>query len=643
VKYCVPGPNNADLTKIKTIYHYQNLADGVEHTVWIDELRAIKAGSGGTGEAPEKPQAIKSKGHDSRIDLRWRPNLENDLAGYYVYRSESQKGLFSKLNNVLHSPSVYSDFFGGNNKNYFYYVTAVSEEFMESVPSDTVSATSYAMTDEELMVSVQEATFRYFYDFGHPVSGLALERNTSQNTCTSGGTGMGLVTLMVGAERGFETREALKILSFMQNTAQRYHGVWPHWINGNTGETIPFSPNDNGADLVETAYFVQGLLSVRKYFDGDDGVETEIRTRATQMWEEVEWDWFRRESDTDGKHLYWHWSPDKGWIMNMQITGYNEAMIVYLLAIASTTHSVPASLYFDGWAGNSNYVNGNNYYGYTQWVGFPYGGPLFFTHYTFLTFDPRNKSDIYCNYFDNNRNISLINRAYCINNPEGHAGYSDLVWGLTASDNPWGYSAQEPTLARDNGTITPTAAISAMPYTPEESMATLKHFYHEYGHQLWGEFGFHDAFNLDENWFAKSYLAIDQGTIVPMIENHLTQLCWDTFMANDEINTMLDAIGWVTAIDEDNPEIKMNYALHQNYPNPFNPSTVIRYKLAKADLVELSVYNALGQKVITLVETRQSAGVHKVQFDAKELSSGVYYYRIKSGEFNRTRKMVLIH
>ncbi len=288
------------------------------------------------------------------------------------------------------------------------------------------------------------------------------------------------------------------------------------------------------------------------------------------------------------------------------------------------------------------YVNGNTYYDYKQWVGWPYGGPLFFTQYTYLGFDPRNKADAYCNYFDNNRNISLINRAYCIDNPEGHAGYSELVWGLTASDNPWGYYAQDPRPANDNGTITPTAAISAMPYIPDESRATLKHFYFTYGTELWGEFGFRDAFNLDENWFATSYISIDQGTQVPMIENYLTGLCWDMFMANDEITAMLDSIGFVTAIG-DNPERALyEYKLEQNYPNPFNPRTVINYQLSGMSPVELNIYNMLGQKVAVLVSGTQPAGNYQVEWDATRFASGVYFYELKASSFQQTHKMLLL-
>lgn len=297
------------------------------------------------------------------------------------------------------------------------------------------------------------------------------------------------------------------------------------------------------------------MLTVRQYFDSNDPVETEIRSRVTQMWEEVDWYWYLRRSDPgyeDNEYLYWHWSPDYGWAMNMKIFGNNECMIAYLLAVASPTHPIPASCYHNGWANPAAgypYENGNIYYGYKQWVGEPYGGPLFFTHFSFLGFDPRNKSDDYCNYFDNSRNISLINRAHCANNPNNFKGYSNLVWGLTASFDPWGFLAHSPTV--DNGTITPTAAISAMPYVPDESIATLKHLYHTYGDDLWGPFGFHDAFNLEEsNWFSNTFLAVDEGPIVVMIENYRTQLLWDLFMANPEIGPMLEAIGWQIGLRE---------------------------------------------------------------------------------------------
>jgi hypothetical protein len=499
---------------------------------------------------PAAPDDVTAVGYDSRIDLKWTFSPDPNLAGYNIYRGESEDEPFVRINDSPHALSIYSDFFGVNDQTYYYHVRSVAiRGGGESDPSNTVVATSAAMTEEELLTSVQEATFRYFWDYGHPVSGLTREGyglGHSTDTCTSGGTGMGLMAICVGAERGFVTRAAaaervLGILTFLEEEAERFHGAWSHWINGATGKTKPFGQYDDGGDLVETAYVVQGMLTVRQYFDDpNDAVEREIRARATRLWEEVEWSWY--QGSRPANVLYWHWSPEHGWRINMAVRGYNECMIVYLLAIASPTYPVPASYYDRGWAAAGDYANGNTYYGYEQWVGPEKGGPLFFTHYSHLGFDPRGKSDGYCNYFENSRNISLINRAHCVENPGGHAGYSELVWGLTASFNPWGYSAHSPT--NDNGTISPTAALSAMPYVPDESMATLKHFYYAYGPDLWGPFGFFDGFNLNEEWFAPGYVAIDQGPIVVMIENYRTQLCWDLFMANEEIGPMLDAIGW---------------------------------------------------------------------------------------------------
>jgi hypothetical protein len=376
---------------------------------------------------PPAPNDVTATGHDSRIDLRWQFDTDPNLEGYNIYRADSEEGLFTKLNDSLHTVSVYSDFFGVNDQTYYYYVKSVAIlDGGESEPSNIASATSYAMTDEQLLTSVQEAVFRYFWDYGHPVSGLAregYELGHSTDTCTSGGTGMGLMAMCVGAERGFVTRaqavdRILQILTFLEEEASRYHGVWSHWINGATGETEPFGMYDDGGDLVETAYLVQGMLTVRQYFnDANDPVETEIRSRATQMWEQVEWDWYLQHQGS--KVLYWHWSPNYGWRVNHAILGYNECMIAYLLAIASPTHPIPASCYYNGWANDAGYANSNTYYGYRQWVGPEKGGPLFFTHYSHLGFDPRNKSDDFCDYFDNSRNISLINRAHCIDNPFG--------------------------------------------------------------------------------------------------------------------------------------------------------------------------------------------------------------------------------
>lgn len=399
------------------------------------------------------------------------------------------------------------------------------------------------ISDEALLTKVQQETFRYFWDFAHPASGMARERNSSGNLVTVGGSGFGLMTILVGIERGFISRgqgiERINTIVNFLKTADRFHGVWPHWLNGNTGEVIPFSANDNGGDLVETALMIQGLLTVRQYLNPADNTEASIMANITQLWEEVEWDWHTRGGQNV---LYWHWSPDFGWQKNLRIAGWNESLIVYVLAAASPTHPIDPQVYHEGWARNGDMANGNNYYGIELPLGPDRGGPLFFSHYSSLGLDPRNLEDQYANYWTQNLNHTLVNRAYCVDNPLNYIGYGTSCWGLTASDGNSGYSAHSP--ANDRGVITPTAALSAFPYTPVESMEALKHFYYQLGDRLWGEYGFFDAFNLTENWTANSYLAIDQGPIIIMIENYRSGLLWDTFMKDTEVKAGLDRLGF---------------------------------------------------------------------------------------------------
>lgn len=518
---------------------------------------------GMSGTAFATPQSLVAEAHDSRVDLIWERQSDRDDQKYQVYRAESADGEFERITDVEkpHDFHVYSDFLGHNGRAYFYRVTRVREDGSESPPSAVVSATPAAMSDEELLTSLQQASFRYFWDYGHPVSGVARAGfKINRDTCTSGGTGFGIMTIMVGADRGFVSREAaaariLKQVRFLQDKVERYHGAWPHRFNGRTGETIPFfDPADNGGDLVETAYVIQGMLAARQYFDRDDPVENELRERITTLWEEVEWDWYLREEG--GTTLFWHWSPDHGWKKNHRIRGFNECMITYILALASPTHPIPDAAYEEGWIHDeTRYGNGSEYYGIRKFVGRPMGGPLFFTHYSYMGLDPRAVTDRFCNYFENNRNKALINRAWCIDNPGNFEGYGDLIWGLTSSQNPKGYRAHAPMPDRDDGTVAPTGALSSMPYTPEESMATLRHFYHKLGDRIWltGGVGFCDAFNLGAGWYSPDLLAIDAGPIAPMIENHRTGLCWREFMKNREITDTLQRLGIATKQSGESP------------------------------------------------------------------------------------------
>ena len=399
-----------------------------------------------------------------------------------------------------------------------------------------------AITDEQLLDLIQEHTFRYFYDFAHPACGMALERNTSGDIVTTGGSGFGIMALIVGMERNYISRSQgiarlNKILNFLE-TCDRFHGAWPHWLDGNTGNTIPFGLKDDGGDLVETAFMLEGLLTIRQTLDSATSAEKDLINRINTLFNAVEFDWYTRGQDV----LYWHWSPVYNWDMNMQIQGYNETLITYILAASSTSHGIAQSVYHKGYARSGGIVNGQSYYGYKLPLGWDYGGPLFFTHYSFLGLDPRNLSDIYASYWEQNVNHTLINWAYCVDNPKHFVGYGTSSWGLTASDNHEGYSAHSPT--NDLGVISPTAAVSSIPYTPDQSMKAIRHFYYFLGDKLWGEYGFYDAFNITEQWWADSYLAIDQGPIICMIENYRTALLWNLFMSCPEIRQGLDKLGF---------------------------------------------------------------------------------------------------
>ncbi|MGB3116118.1 MAG: glucoamylase family protein [Ferruginibacter sp.] len=400
------------------------------------------------------------------------------------------------------------------------------------------------ITEDELLTKVQEQTFKYFWDFGHPASGLARERNTSGDVTTSGGSGFGIMAIPVGINRSFITRnEGLQrmqtIVAFLKNTAQTFHGAYPHWINGNTGAAVPFSPNDNGADLVETSYLVMGLLCARQYFSEVNTNEITLRDDINIIVNRVEWDWFRRGGQNV---LYWHWSPTVYWAMNLPIKGWNECLITYILAASSATHGIPPIVYNQGWKGGSGYLNGNTYYGYTLPLGPNFGGPLFFSHYSFLGVNPFGLQDGSISFETQTKNHARINYNYCKANPLSNYGYSQLCWGLTASDIQNGYTASSPT--NDVGVIAPTAAISSIAYTPAESMQALKFYYYKLGDKLWGQYGFVDAFSLKNQWFASSYLAIDQGPMIVMIENYRTGLLWNLFTSCPEIKSGMLTLGF---------------------------------------------------------------------------------------------------
>ena len=400
------------------------------------------------------------------------------------------------------------------------------------------------ISKDSLLTLVQKQTFKYFWNLGHQVSGMALERNTSGDIVTSGGTGFGIMAIPVAINRKFISRadglvRVQQIVNFLTNKAARFHGAFSHWINGTTGAVVPFGTKDNGADIVETSYLMMGLLTARQYFDGPSSAEVKLRNDINALWHAVEWDWFRKGGEN---MLYWNWSADYGFAVNVPVRGWNECLITYVLAASSTTHPIDKAVYDTGFARNGAMRNNNTYYGIQLPLGDALGGPLFFEHYSFLGINPFGLSDAYANYQTQVVNHSKINYAYCKDNPQKYYGYSENCWGLTASDIKDGYTASSPT--NDQSFIAPTAAICSMPFTPDESMQALNFFYSKLGDKIWKQYGFVDAFSLDKIWFADSFLAIDQGPQIGMIENYRTGLLWKLFMSCPEVQAGLTKLGF---------------------------------------------------------------------------------------------------
>ncbi len=408
-------------------------------------------------------------------------------------------------------------------------------------------AITTGLSDGALFDSVQQHTFRWFWERSHPTSGMAPDRTTApDDVVTIGGTGFAVMVMIVGAERGFITRaQALGRIRLIVTTLERvdrHHGAYPHWLYVSSGKSFAFSEFDDGGDLVETAFLIQGLLAARSYFDGEAGDERDLRQRIDAIWHAVDWSFYKAADDDV---LLWHWSPRHGFAMNHSIRGWNECLITYVLAAASPTHPIDAALYHNGWVNSPEFRNGETSYGVTLPLGPPLGGPLFFSHYSFLGLDPRGLTDRYADYFEQNCRHVAMNRAYCLANPEGYRGYGPDCWGLTASDSIDGYVAHAPD--RDRGVITPTAALSSFPYAPEAAMAAMRHFHDDLGDRIWTKWGFTDAFSETAGWYSSDHLAIDQGPIVVMMENHRSGLLWQLFMQAPEVREGLSRLGFVTS------------------------------------------------------------------------------------------------
>ena len=502
-------------------------------------------------EESDKEQEIFAKGYDRHVELQWPHHPE--ASSYQILVSTDGEEYTER---ATVEDTIYMDFVNdlGENLSLSYKVVALDGSKQETtVGSAEVNTKNFS--NDELLDMVQYYTFRYFWEGAEPNSGLGRERihmdgvypQNDENVITTGGSGFGIFGILAGIEREWITRQEgadrfEKIVNFLAE-ADRFHGVWPHWLHGDTGKVKPFGNDDDGGDLVEAAFLMQGLIAVREYYKDGNEQEKEIAEKIDQLWREMEWDWYTKGGEDV---LYWHWSPNHEWKMNFKLEGYNECLITYVLAAASPTHTIPADAYHKGWARNGDITSYNEAFGYPLILSHngaqEYGGPLFWAHYSYIGLNPKGLKDQYADYWELNRNHTLINRAWCIENEHGYEGYGEDLWGLTASYTVDGYNAHHP--KNDLGVVTPTAALSSFPYTPEESLKVIKNLYYNYGEKVFGRYGFYDALSVEHDYFPERYLAIDQGPIVAMIENHRSGVGWNLFMGAPEIQEGLKKLGF---------------------------------------------------------------------------------------------------
>jgi hypothetical protein len=552
-RFQATGIGGFDPSRVRSLVLSQGAAmDGKAHELILDDLR-LQANPGPT-TVPPVPTGLTATGYERHVLLQWQPDPDPDIAQYVVYRSLNG-GPWKPVGVQRAGVNRYVDWIGDPDAYAAYRISARTSTLAESRQSNEADAATHPMTDDQLLNMVEDASFHYYWDAAEPNSGMALESQPGDDDMVAlGASGFGVMAMIVAADRGFIPREAavqrmLKITRFLEH-ADRFHGAWGHFMSGRTGHVIPhFQIYDDGADLVETSFMMQGLLAARGYYTRDTPDERELRARITKLWEGVDWNWFRATPKRDA--LYWHWSPNYGWYIHFRLEGWNEVMITYLLAVASPTHPVPPSIYYTGYTGHQGYGTPRTYFGITTTQSYipptrdspGSTGPLFFTQYSFLGYDPQGVRDRYSDYFKSNRALARISQAYSIANPKHFKGYGANSWGLTAVDGPDDdYHEYKPFLT-DDGTIAPTGAVSSYAYTPQASLAAIKHWYRDLGEQLWGIYGFRDSFNQQEDWYSGINMGLNQAPQTVMIENGRTGLVWRAFMSNPEIREMQRKLG----------------------------------------------------------------------------------------------------
>ncbi|WP_430973600.1 glucoamylase family protein [Sunxiuqinia rutila] len=631
IKEITSDPENSalDFTRVKAIVFGQSEKNGLSRLLLVDEISAFKS-----LEQIPPVEDLQVAGYDSHVELNW--TAPQTGLTYKIYASFDGGENYTLRQETTENNCL--DFVPeeGKNATLHYRVSSVYQGAESSSVDKSVELEDY--TDDQLLDMTQEYAFRYFWEGAHQASGMALERsNGNGRTVASGATGMGLMAMIVAHEREYRPKEQVKdrilmILDFLEN-CERHHGAWSHWYDGNTLKTQAFTPDDDGGDLVETSFVAQALIALRNYFQDGDTKSVQIREKATQLWKEIEWSWYQQ----DGQQvLYWHWSPRIGFEKNLQVSGWNESLVTYVMAASSPTYGINKEVYEQGWARNGNMVRPRTFYNYPISLAPDWGGPLFWIHYAHLGLDPKGLKDQYADYWTEHVNTARIHHAYAVANPMGFKNYSEKCWGLTASDDPDGYSAHQP-YSNDNGTISPTAALSSMPYIPEESLRALKYFYRERGQELFGKYGPYDAFNDERNWIQESYIGIDQGPIVVMLENHRTGLLWDLVMQDADVQAGLDKLGFDYQLATDVDE-SLTTKSFQVYPNPAANRVYLVGDFQSNDHWLLQAYTMDGRMVWS--EQLQLTGTN-LELNCGAWAEGLYLLRIQNDKAIKQAKLLI--
>ena len=519
--------------------------------------------------------------------------------------------------------------------------------------------------DVAVLDSLQYRGFLYFWNEANPTNGLIKDRDTPGSVCSIASTGFGLSAICIGVEHGWITRDAARtrVLTTLQtfwNGPQGpaesgmigYKGLYYHWLDMNSARRTW----DSELSTIDTALLFAGILHAREFFAANHPSDNQIRALADSITWRADWNWARNNSS--GLTMGWH--PVSGFLGN-RWTGYNEAMIMYILAIGSPTHPVPPS----DWNWWCSFYYWNAPFAYVgPYVNFP---PLFGHQYSHCWIDFRHIRDQYMTfrgitYFENSRRATLSQLAYgrledqlwrFTGLAQYNKGYSDSLWGFTASDDPIdGYAAHGAPNGFDNGTISPTAAISSLPFAPDSvwpcirNMWTHRNSVHDGKlYPLYSTYGFTDAFNpVKTQWFASATLGIDQGPIVMMIENWRNDMVWARFMGNADVQRGLQLAGFtLLPVDVgDRPFAGDGDVFLGARPNPATRATTLRFRLAQAAHVRMDVYDALGRRVATLADGTREPGEHELTLDGRALPAGVYLCRLAVDGQPHLRKATLL-